>query len=227
MLQMLHDAQALVVGPLQLALQVYSHKLVGCALPLPHKQGSQLNRKELSQVLSSLERGALLELRSFLLQVRTGIGGNHSLAASCTRMPTYMPEQSLRHLPQVSSLARLQTQHWGTLCWQHCVRCADLRHLWPFPRAYPPHLCVLRRCCLSTLPGCPSTWTSCRMSSTSAGSGATCPWCPAARSLWWHQTSTSRSVWSTACLCPAMSPQPLLSQLSQSRVDIHSHCASC
>lgn len=69
MLQMLHEAQALVEGPLQLALQVYACKVAGKPLPLPHKQGAAFRAGEVAAALELLDKAEALELRCFLLQV--------------------------------------------------------------------------------------------------------------------------------------------------------------
>lgn len=50
-------------------LQVYCHKVTGRALPLPHKQRSQLKQDDLANALGPLPKQNQLELRSFLLQV--------------------------------------------------------------------------------------------------------------------------------------------------------------
>jgi hypothetical protein len=70
MLQMLHGAKALAEGALQLALQVYACRKVGKPLPLPHSQESPFKVAEVRAALEHFKRGELLQLRSFLLQVR-------------------------------------------------------------------------------------------------------------------------------------------------------------
>jgi hypothetical protein len=80
MLQMLRRAKLLVPGPLLLALQAYLTAAADRPLPVPRKEGAQLQAAQVQEVLSALSRQQQLELRSFLLQVGPSALATHSSA---------------------------------------------------------------------------------------------------------------------------------------------------
>jgi hypothetical protein len=70
MLGMLASVNALIEGALPVAVQVYACKASGKPLPLQAKLGAEFREKDVAAALQDWDRVNLLELRSFLLQVR-------------------------------------------------------------------------------------------------------------------------------------------------------------